>query len=88
MSYFKCKCNCCARSAELSPGLTTLGEIQDVALVCYSCDECRYWSGDASLRSQWRDACEGFQEAAKSIERRVRAARSKIRLVPGGGDIT
>ena len=41
-----CKCDRCARNAELSLEYTTLGEIQDVALVCFFCDECRHWSGN------------------------------------------
>ncbi len=80
-----CKCDRCARNAELSLEYTTLGEIQDVALVCFFCDECRHWSGNPRQRSQWRRSCTGFQEAIKSIERRTQAARSKLRLIPGGG---
>lgn len=84
-TYGTCKCDRCARNAELSLEYTTLGEIQDVTLVCFFCDECRHCSGDPRQRSQWRRSCTGFQEAIKSIERRAQAARSKLRLIPGGG---
>ena len=83
MSCHGCKCYFCARSCELYAGYVTVGEITDVALVCYTCDECRYYDGDHQKRSQWRGECSGYMEARKYTEARAAALRGKFRVIKG-----
>lgn len=42
---------------------------------CFSCDECRNYDGNGRKRSQWRDACHRYTEAAKIVETKERAAQ-------------
>ena len=84
MSCYGCKCNFCARSCELYVGYFTLGEVTDVEQVCYTCDECKWFDGDHSKRSQWRGECEGFMEAQKYTQARADALRRNFRVIQGG----
>lgn len=78
---YGCPCTTCANSVELPPGYTTIGEASEP---CFSCDECRYYDGDGRKRSQWRDACPRYIEAAKVAERRAQAARASFKVIKGG----
>lgn len=78
---YGCVCDTCANSAELPSWYVTIGEASEP---CFSCDECRYYDGGGKKRSQWRDACPRYIEAAKVIEHRAQAARAKFKVIKGG----
>lgn len=78
MSCHKCKCDRCVRNAEIGLSWFTQGEFDDVERLCFHCDECRMFDGDHCKRSQWREECDGFQEAAKSVEARARQEERRI----------
>jgi hypothetical protein len=83
MSCYQCKCNLCARSAELGLAYFTPGEIQNVEDICYTCDECTHWSGDWRRRSQWREECPGYVEPKKLTEAHALCARQKFTVIDG-----
>lgn len=65
MSCYGCVCNNCLYNCELFSAYFTPGEIEDVEDVCYCCDECKWFDGDYTKRSQWRKSCEKFRLPAK-----------------------
>lgn len=68
MSCYGCVCNNCLYNCELFSAYFTPGEIKDVEDVCYCCDECKWFDGDYTKRSQWRKSCEKFRLPAKYKE--------------------
>lgn len=68
MSCYGCICNNCLYNCELFSAYFTPGEIKDVEDVCYCCDECKWFDGDYTKRSQWRKSCEKFRLPAKHKE--------------------
>lgn len=68
MSCYRCVCNNCLYNCELYGTYFTPGEIEDVEDVCYCCDECKWFDGDYTKRSQWRKSCEKFRLPAKYKE--------------------
>lgn len=71
MSCYGCVCNNCLYNCELFSAYFTPGEIKDVEDVCYCCDECKWFDGDYTKRSQWRKSCEKFRLPAKHKRRLV-----------------
>ena len=97
MSCQTCKCNTCARSAELWTGWFTPGEVGDVERVCYICDDCWWYDGAAGKSRRTRLDCPGYQAAQKYVEskrcaedrraeKEARAARSRFTVIRGGKD--
>ena len=84
MSCYGCKCDSCARNCELPSWLTTPGEITDPEMICFTCDECRWFDGDHSKRDRWRYECEGYQEARKHSELEALARRASFKVIVGG----
>ena len=80
MSCYGCVCRYCARSVELELLYFSPGEIQGEE-ACFSCDECRRYTGDLSMSSQWRPDCPEQIEARKHIEARAAAMRKKLKIV-------
>lgn len=91
MSCYGCICDHCVYSAELDVWDFTPGEVQDAEDICFTCDECKYWGGDYSKRSQWRKDCQKHKYPQKYIERqkavaeRLAQKRRKVFKVIEGG---
>lgn len=70
-----CKCDSCVRSSELMPWDRTDSEMAILSSeeFCFTCDECRHWGGDWNKKSQRREECPNYWEAAKRQESRLRA---------------
>lgn len=76
MSCHGCACDHCLYNAEIEAWYFTPGEVQDVADICYCCDECKHYDGDHNKRSQWRPECEKRKLPCKYIEmQRIMAAK-------------
>lgn len=77
MSCYRCICDHCLYNAELGSWYFTPGEVQDVAEICYVCDECKHYDGDYSKRSQWRPECSKHRLPCKYEEQMRKAAECK-----------
>ena len=67
MSCYGCKCDTCARNAELSLSYFTPGEVVEVSDICYFCDDCVEYVG-APMRNLFKTDCDGYSEARKYTE--------------------
>lgn len=81
MSCRGCACLFCVRSCELDVRYLTIGELPDGVEVCWTCDECQYYTGDRSLGYQWRPECPEQIIARKRIEAVADANRRKLKLI-------
>lgn len=98
MSCYKCACDHCVYSSELFGDDFTPGEVQDVDLICYTCNECKHYDGDSSKRSQWRESCPKHQYPKKYMQRKETAdrknaekfaqkCRKAFRVIEGGNQL-
>lgn len=90
MNCHGCQCDHCVYSAELESWYFTPGEVQQVEEICYCCDECRYYDGDLSKRSQRRTECDKHKFPVKyeiqrmaAAEREARRRRASFRVIRG-----
>lgn len=81
MSCCGCACLFCARSCELAPQYFTRGELPDGAEVCFTCDECRVYTGDPGMSIRRRAECPDQIVARKRIEAEAAERRSRFRLI-------
>ena len=77
---YGCICNNCLYNCELFSAYFTPGEIKDVEDVCYCCDECKWFDGDYTKRSQWRKSCEKFRLPAKYKEHLEQMKQKEARV--------
>ncbi len=77
MNCYKCVCNQCANSVELSLVLFTPGESQNP---CFACDECHRYDGDFLHKpDQKRESCRMYQAPAKLAEIQERVEKERAR---------